>query len=278
MITQPHLILASASPRRTELLQQIGIPHEVVPANVVEEAPYPMTPHEYVRHLSQKKARAITADGVILAADTVVAIDDMILEKPADISEARAMLARLSGRAHEVVTGVTIRFGEKEETFDVTTHVRFGALPTSGWKAISRRTSPMIKRVAMASKRWVVCSSRRSRAITIMSSDCRSTRSQNVSRPLKSSRCLRNSETERSDAVIEWPKDMVQLKGLAQATTVELLACLVRSGTRDRTPLEIAEELLHIYPSLIELEAAGVGGLEKAPGSGRRRHYKSWLD
>lgn len=129
MITQPHLILASASPRRTELLQQIGIPHEVVPANVVEEAPYPMSPREYVRHLSQKKARAITADGVILAADTVVAIDDMILEKPADISEARAMLARLSGRAHEVVTGVTIRFGEKEETFDVTTQVRFGALP-----------------------------------------------------------------------------------------------------------------------------------------------------
>lgn len=129
MITQPHLILASASPRRTELLQQIGIPHEVVPANVVEEAPYPMSPREYVRHLSQKKARAITADGVILAADTVVAIDDMILEKPADISEARAMLARLSGRAHEVVTGMTIRFGEKEETFDVTTQVRFGALP-----------------------------------------------------------------------------------------------------------------------------------------------------
>lgn len=78
--------------------------------------------------------------------------------------------------------------------------------------------------------------------------------------------------------MIEWPKDMVQLKGLAQATTVELLACLVRSGTRDRTPLEIAEELLHIYPSLIELEAAGVGGLEKHRGSGRRRHYKSWLD
>lgn len=87
-----------------------------------------MSPHEYVRYLSQKKARAITIDGVILAADTVVAIDDMILEKPADSSEARAMLARLSGRAHEVVTGVTIRFGEKEETFDVTTHVRFGAL------------------------------------------------------------------------------------------------------------------------------------------------------
>ncbi|AHA30340.1 MULTISPECIES: Maf family protein [Exiguobacterium] len=128
MVTQPHLILASASPRRTELLKQIGIPHEVVPANVVEEAPFPMSPHEYVRYLSQKKARAITIDGVILAADTVVAIDDMILEKPADSSEARAMLARLSGRAHEVVTGVTIRFGEKEETFDVTTHVRFGAL------------------------------------------------------------------------------------------------------------------------------------------------------
>jgi len=145
MITQPHLILASASPRRTELLQQIGIPHEVVPANVDEEAPYPMTPHEYVRHLSQKKARAITADGVILAADTVVAIDDMILEKPADISEARAMLARLSGRAHEVVTGVTIRFGEKEETFDVTTQVRFGALPNEWIEGYIATTEPYDK-------------------------------------------------------------------------------------------------------------------------------------
>ncbi len=74
--------------------------------------------------------------------------------------------------------------------------------------------------------------------------------------------------------MIEWPKDMVQLKGLAQATTVELLACLVRSGTRDRTPLEIAEELLHIYPSLIELEAAGVGGLEKAPGVGKAKAWQ----
>lgn len=145
MITQPHLILASASPRRTELLQQIGIPHEVVPANVVEEAPYPMSPREYVRHLSQKKARAITADGVILAADTVVAIDDMILEKPADISEARAMLARLSGRAHEVVTGVTICFGEKEETFDVTTQVRFGALPNEWIEGYIATTEPYDK-------------------------------------------------------------------------------------------------------------------------------------
>ena len=71
--------------------------------------------------------------------------------------------------------------------------------------------------------------------------------------------------------MIEWPKDMIQLKGLAQATTVELLACLVRSGTRNRSPLEIAEDLLEIYPSLIELEAAGVGGLEKAPGVGKAK-------
>jgi septum formation protein len=145
MITQPHLILASASPRRTELLEQIGIVHAVVPANVVEVAPYPMPPHEYVRHLSQKKARAITADGVILADGTVVAIDDMILEKPADRGEVRAMLARLSGRAHEVVTGVTIRFGEKEETFDVTTPVRFGALPNEWIEGYIATTAPYDK-------------------------------------------------------------------------------------------------------------------------------------
>lgn len=71
--------------------------------------------------------------------------------------------------------------------------------------------------------------------------------------------------------MIELPKDMIQLKGLTRATTVELLACLVRSGTRNQSPLEIAEELLDRHPSLIELEAAGVGGLEKSPGVGKAK-------
>lgn len=132
MITQHQLILASASPRRTELLRQIGIPHTVRPANILEEAPYPMSSEDYVMYLSQKKARAVARPGeIVLAADTVVALDHRILEKPADRAAALEMLRLLSGRTHEVVTGVTLLTDEREETFTVTTTVRFCPLPES---------------------------------------------------------------------------------------------------------------------------------------------------
>lgn len=132
MLTQHHLILASASPRRTELLRQIGVPHMVRPSDVLEEAPYPMSSEDYVMYLSQKKARAVAQPGeVILAADTVVSLDHRILEKPADRTAALEMLRLLSGRTHEVVTGVTILTDEREETFTVTTKVRFCTIPES---------------------------------------------------------------------------------------------------------------------------------------------------
>lgn len=132
MLTQHHLILASASPRRTELLRQIGVPHTVRPADVLEEAPYPMSSEDYVMYLSQKKARAVAQPGeVILAADTVVSLDHRILEKPADRTAALEMLRLLSGRTHEVVTGVTILTDKREETFTVTTKVRFCTIPES---------------------------------------------------------------------------------------------------------------------------------------------------
>lgn len=132
MLTQHHLILASVSPRRTELLRQIGVPHTVRPADVLEEAPYPMSSEDYVMYLSQKKARAVAQPGeVILAADTVVSLDHRILEKPADRTAALEMLRLLSGRTHEVVTGVTILMDEREETFTVTTKVRFCTIPES---------------------------------------------------------------------------------------------------------------------------------------------------
>lgn len=132
MLTQHHLILASASPRRTELLRQIGVPHTVRPADVLEEAPYPMSSEDYVMYLSQKKARAVAQPGeVILAADTVVSLDHRILEKPADRTAALEMLRLLSGRTHKVVTGVTILTDEREETFTVTTKVRFCTIPES---------------------------------------------------------------------------------------------------------------------------------------------------
>lgn len=111
----PQLVLASASPRRRELLGRLGRPFEVRTADV-DETPAPgERPEDLVRRLAVAKAEAVAgrtgseaADVVVIAADTVVAVDDAILGKPADDTDARRMLRALSGRTHEVLTGVAV--------------------------------------------------------------------------------------------------------------------------------------------------------------------------
>ena len=108
------LLLASASPRRAELLKAAGIAFETLATDIDETLLDNERPEPHVRRLAEQKARAAHAlrpDAVILAADTVVVIDDRILGKPRDAEEARAMLRALSGRAHEVVTGVAVLDG-----------------------------------------------------------------------------------------------------------------------------------------------------------------------
>lgn len=106
-----RLILASASPRRAELLRAAGIEFDVL-VGVVDESVRPgEAPDEHVRRLAEDKARAVmpqAGERPVLAADTVVVVDGVILGKPSDGEDARRMLRRLSGRAHEVVTGVTL--------------------------------------------------------------------------------------------------------------------------------------------------------------------------
>ena len=104
-------MLASASPRRAELLRAAGIDYDVIPANV-DETPKPdESARDYVSRLADTKARAIHAlDGqrTVLAADTVVVVDVQILGKPLDEADARRMLRLLSGRMHDVLTAVSI--------------------------------------------------------------------------------------------------------------------------------------------------------------------------
>jgi septum formation protein len=105
------LVLASQSPRRAEILRQSGIPF-VVRTAPVDETPQPgERPEDCVRRLASLKAIAVpcAADEIVLGADTTVVIDGAMLGKPADAAEARHMLASLSGRRHEVVTGVCLR-------------------------------------------------------------------------------------------------------------------------------------------------------------------------
>ena len=106
-----RLVLASASPRRAELLRAAGIDYDVIPANVDETLKPDESVREYVARLAETKARAIHAlDGqrTVLAADTVVVVDAQILGKPLDEADARRMLRLLSGRMHDVLTAVSI--------------------------------------------------------------------------------------------------------------------------------------------------------------------------
>jgi septum formation protein len=107
----PLVILASASPRRAELLRAAGIPFEVHPAHVDESVRAGESPDVYVMRVAKEKASAIAArlpHRVVLAADTTVVVDEQILSKPEDEDDARRMLRMLSGRVHEVLSGVCL--------------------------------------------------------------------------------------------------------------------------------------------------------------------------
>ena len=109
MDPSPRLVLASASPRRRELLARLGLEPRVRPVDL-DETPLAAEPAAaYVRRLALEKARARSEPGeLILAADTVVSVDGELLGKPVDTADARSMLQRLSGRGHEVLTGVAV--------------------------------------------------------------------------------------------------------------------------------------------------------------------------
>ena len=134
MTALPGLVLASGSPRRRELLAQLGLVFAVV-APEVDETPQPgERPVALVRRLALAKAAAVDGDPV-LAADTTVEVDGEILGKPADGDDARRMLRRLSGRAHKVHTGVAVRRSEEVAVEVATTIVTFVPLqpPVIDW-------------------------------------------------------------------------------------------------------------------------------------------------
>ncbi|MBB5223220.1 septum formation protein [Amaricoccus macauensis] len=130
MSERPRLILASASPRRLELLAQVGIRPDATLPTDIDETPLP---RELARacalRLAAAKAEAIRDDdAVVLAADTIVAVGRRILGKPTDAKEAEAFLRLLSGRRHRVVTGVAVRTPDKTRLRAVETAVRFKQL------------------------------------------------------------------------------------------------------------------------------------------------------
>lgn len=144
------IILASQSPRRRELLAQMGVPQfEVVPALGEEIASPGLSSAQLVEVLSRQKAEEVAVqagpDDVVIAADTVVAVDGAVLGKPRDPADAARMLSLLSGRAHTVYTGVTVRRGTFSRTAHEATQVRFRPLTQSEISAYIATGEPMDK-------------------------------------------------------------------------------------------------------------------------------------
>jgi len=123
-----RLILASASPRRSELLRNAGIAFAVDPADIHEEPLAAETPIDYAQRLAHDKANTVLArhpDAMVLGADTVVVVDEHLLEKPANADDAARMLRLLSGRAHQVITGVCLLSADFARTEAEVTQVTF---------------------------------------------------------------------------------------------------------------------------------------------------------
>jgi len=124
----PPLILASASPRRSELLASLGAAFEVIPSRAEERHDPAMPAPELCRLNAALKAGDVARSHpsrVVLGADTLVWLEGELFGKPRDLAEARAMLARLSGRTHQVTTGVCLVAGARREIFSDTTAVTF---------------------------------------------------------------------------------------------------------------------------------------------------------
>lgn len=116
-MTVPRVVLASASPRRRELLALIGVPHEVRPADIDETYLPHEAPAAHAERLAREKALAVHApDAVVIGSDTIVVVDGDVLGKPADSAEAARMLRRLSGRSHTVMTAVAVAWQGRVES------------------------------------------------------------------------------------------------------------------------------------------------------------------
>ena len=148
------LVLASASPRRRELLQQAGVSFVCHPADIDESAVHAASPEELVQKLASLKSQAVALElkttQLILGADTVVVLDGRIFGKPATMTEAAQMLHALSGRTHTVITGVALRRGEQCITRACITSVTFKPLSDEAIAHYHSLVNPLDKAGAYA--------------------------------------------------------------------------------------------------------------------------------
>jgi septum formation protein len=154
------IILASNSPRRKELLSGLGVDYEVKTLPDVDES-YPdgLSGEEIAKHIARGKAEAyrslIQADELVITADTIVWLDGTVMGKPKDEEEAKDMLMRLSGKTHQVITGVCLTTASTQKTFATVTDVTFAILTDEEVDYYVTRYQPMDKAGSYGVQEWI---------------------------------------------------------------------------------------------------------------------------
>lgn len=155
-----QIILASNSPRRKELLQRLGIPFKIRTLfGIDEHYPSSLRGEDIVNYISRIKAQAYRSsmgeNELLITADTIVSLDGEVMGKPHNAEEAKAMLRTLSGKMHQVITGVTVTTFERTESFAVTSHVRFAELDESEIDYYVENFLPFDKAGAYGIQDWI---------------------------------------------------------------------------------------------------------------------------
>ena len=155
-----NIILASGSPRRKQLLSEMGIQFQVHAGSVSEEYPKNMVPQEIAEYLSKIKAQGfdeneLTENSLLIAADTIVTQKGKVMGKPEDRTDAFRILKQLSGNSHEVITGVTLKMLSKQKTFSVSTLVYFKELSEKEIEYYIDNFKPYDKAGAYGIQEWI---------------------------------------------------------------------------------------------------------------------------
>ena len=155
-----HIILASNSPRRKELLAGLGLAFDVRVLQGIDESYPPTLPtRDIAEYISQKKAAAyreqLADDELVITADTIVVLGDEVMGKPADEQDASNMLHKLSGKTHQVITGVTLTTKERQQSFSVLTDVTFKQLSDEEIDYYIVHYHPMDKAGAYGIQEWI---------------------------------------------------------------------------------------------------------------------------
>lgn len=153
-----QLVLGSQSPRRKQLLADLGLEFSTEPINADESFPVDMPVREVAEFLARKKAEAYPqslSDKILITSDTTVVIGNLILNKPADLDEAREMLQQLSNNQHEVISGVCISTQDQVKSFSVTTEVTFRAIQPEELEYYLEKYQPLDKAGAYGIQEWI---------------------------------------------------------------------------------------------------------------------------